>query len=432
MKDIPGKTSDGVNILIIGSGGREHALAWKMRQSPRCEKLYIAPGNAGTAGLCENITLNIKDNQAVVDFSKANDIGLVVVAPDDYLAQGMVDALTAASIPAFGPTKAAAELEWSKAFAKAFMKRYEIPTAYSKTFSGLDSALAYAKAQPLPVVIKADGLALGKGVVIAESYDEVEKTLTEFMKEGKFGKSGKTVVIEEFLKGTEVSIHAFCDGKTAKLFPVSRDHKRVGDGDTGPNTGGMGTIAPIHISDELLDQVLQLTVVPVMQGMIEQETPFSGILFPGLMVSKGGVKVLEYNARFGDPETESYMRILETDLVDVMLACVEGRLAEQESVWSEEHVVTVMLASEGYPGEYKKGFPILGIDEAEKDASVVVFHAGTAVKDGKVVTAGGRVLGVSAIGSSPDEAKRHAYEAVRKIQFDGVQYRTDIGAFWEI
>jgi phosphoribosylamine--glycine ligase len=421
-----------MNILLIGSGGREHALAWKIKQSPKCEKLFIAPGNAGTAALGENITIGIKDNQAVVDFAKGNNIGLVVVAPDDYLAQGMVDALMKAGVPAFGPTKAAAELEWSKAFAKSFMKRYEIPTARSKTFSALESAIAYAEEQPLPVVIKADGLALGKGVVIAESYDEAARTLVAFMEEDKFGESGKTVVIEEFLRGTEVSIHAFCDGTTAKLFPVSRDHKRVGDKDTGPNTGGMGTIAPVPVSSEFLEQVLQLTVVPVIQGMAEQETPYTGILFPGLMVTEQGTKVLEFNARFGDPETESYMRLLKSDLVDIMLACVEGRLEKQEVKWSDDSVVTVMLTSAGYPGAYEKGFPISGIEEAEKDSSVIVFHAGTALKEGKIVTAGGRVLGVSATGRSPEEAKKRAYEAVQKIKFEGAQYRTDIGAFWQI
>mgnify|MGYP001612587338 CR=1 FL=1 len=421
-----------MDILIIGSGAREHALAWKIKQSLECGKLYIAPGNAGTVKFAENISLNIKDNAAVVEFAKKNGIGLVVVAPDDYLAQGMVDALMAAGIQAFGPTKAAAELEWSKAFAKSFMRRYEIPTAYSKTFASLELALVYAKEQRFPLVVKADGLALGKGVVIAQSYEEAERTLTEFMEGGKFGESGRTVVVEESLEGTEVSIHAFSDGKTAKLFPVSRDHKRIGDGDQGPNTGGMGTIAPVKATETFLSDVAERVVNPVIAGMAEQETPFSGILFPGLMVTPQGSRVLEFNARFGDPECESYMRLLESDLVSIMLACIEGRLDREEVRWSPESVVTVILASKGYPGSYEKGFPITGIENAEKDLSVVVFHAGTALKDGELVTAGGRVLGVSAIGATQEEAKKRAYDAVRKITFEGAQYRTDIGADWKV
>lgn len=416
-----------MNILIIGGGGREHALAWKVRQSRKCMKLYIAPGNAGTAKEGENVAIDIKNNQAVVDFCKEKKIDLVVVAPDDQLAQGMVDALTAADIKAFGPTKAAAKLEWSKAYAKEFMKRHGIPTAASETFTSFEVALQRVNTmKQWPVVVKADGLALGKGVVVAETLAEAEKALTSFMKDGK------AVVIEEFLEGSEVSIHAFSDGKTIKLFPVARDHKRMGDGDTGPNTGGMGTIVPVQEYSGFIKEVQEKIVMPVIQGMAEEGTLFSGVLFPGLMITKDGPKVLEFNARFGDPECESYMRLLTTDLVDIMLACVEGRLDKQEVSWSKEYVTTVMLASKGYPEKYEKGFPISGIEEAEAMPGVVVYHAGTTMKGGQLVTNGGRVLGVSATGATQEESKTRAYGAAEKIKFQGVQYRKDIGAFWGI
>ncbi|MDE2079103.1 MAG: phosphoribosylamine--glycine ligase [Patescibacteria group bacterium] len=418
-----------MNILLVGGGGREHALAWKMRQSPLSKKLYIAPGNAGTATLGTNVELDTKNNDAVVEFAKHHHIGLVVIATDDYLAQGMVDALSEANIKAFGPTKAAAKLEWSKAFAKDFMKRHGIPTASSQTFTELDRALLYSENHSLPLVIKADGLALGKGVVIAESHQEAEETLREFMSGAAFGASGRTVVIEEFMEGKEVSVHAFSDGKTVKLFPTSRDHKRIGDGNTGPNTGGMGTIAPVPgLPDDFLETVRETIVMPTIEGMMEEGNPFSGILYPGLMLTAEGPKVVEFNARFGDPECESYMRLLESDLISIMLACVNGTLAEEPVVWQDNAATTVMLASGGYPGKYEKGFPITGIESAEEDPAVVVFHAGTAEKEGELITAGGRVLGVSAVGSTVKEARAAAYAAAAKIAFNGKQFRSDIGA----
>lgn len=420
-----------MNILIIGSGGREHALAWKIRQSPQCDQLYIAPGNAGTKALGENVALDIKNNAAVVDFAKEKNIGLVVVGPDDYLAQGVVDALQTAGVRAFGATMAASRLEWSKAFAKKFMSTYGIPTAKSETFSSYDAAVRYIHDHPLPIVIKADGLALGKGVVIAQTYDEADMTLRSFMTEAKFGESGKVVVIEEFLEGSEVSLHAFCDGETASLFPVARDHKRIGDGNTGANTGGMGTIAPIPVDSRFLEDVMENVIMPVIHGMKGEGYPFSGILFPGLMVLKdGSYRVLEFNARFGDPECESYMRILDSDLVEIMIACTEKKLHTVSVKWSKNNVVTVILASGGYPEGYEKGFPISGILEAESDSEVVVFHAGTVEKDGVPVTSGGRVLAVSALGDTKDSAKEKAYVAAAKITFEGKQNRADIGAFW--
>lgn len=424
-----------LDILIVGSGGREHALAWKIRQSPQCGKLYIAPGNAGTAKEGENILLDIKDNQAVVRFAKEKGIGLVVVGPDDQLAQGMVDALSAEGIKAFGPTQSAARLEWSKAFAKEFMVKYGIPTAHSETFSDFDSALVYVRTLAeagKPIVIKADGLALGKGVVITEKFDEAEATLREFMQDLRFGDSGKTVVIEEFIDGSEVSLHAFCDGKTAKLFPVARDHKRAYDGNKGPNTGGMGTIASVDVPTGFAESVTEKIISPLLSGMSAERAPFSGMLFPGLIISKDGFKVLEFNARFGDPECESYMRLLESDIVPILLSCIDGTLAGSDVKWSSDSVVTVILASGGYPGEYKKGVVIEGMEKAEEDKAVVVFHAGTAQKDGQTVTAGGRVLAVSARGATKEEARERAYAAVQKITFEGKQNRADIGAFWGI
>jgi phosphoribosylamine--glycine ligase len=418
-----------MNILIIGSGGREHALAWKIHESPKCERLYIAPGNAGTALVGENVKVDIKNNQAVVDFAKDKEIDLVVVAPDDYLAQGMVDALTLAGIKAFGATKAASKLEWSKAFAKDFMKRHGIPTASSETFSSFDEALRYVKTQPVPIVIKADGLALGKGVVIAGTQEEAESTLRSFMVDKAFGDAGESVVIEEFLTGTELSVHAFCDGSAAKIFPVSRDHKRVGDGDTGPNTGGMGTIAPVEVPDGFLEEVQKTIVVPAIKGMALEGMPFAGILYPGLMVTKTGIKVIEFNARFGDPEAQSYMRLLDSDIVDIMLACIGGTLGSAEVWWKKESVCTVVLASGGYPGKYTAGFPVMGLD-SDFDPSVVIFYAGTEKAGNDVLTAGGRVLGVSALGATAEEAKNKAYQAASLISFEDVQYRKDIGANW--
>lgn len=419
-----------MNILIIGSGGREHALAWKVKQSPQCEKLYIAPGNAGTANEGENVELDIKDNDAVVTFAKENNIDLVVVAPDDQLAQGMVDALAEAGIKAFGPTKAAARLEWSKAFAKDFMTTHGIPTGKSETFTAFDEAVSYMIQGEFPIVIKASGLALGKGVVIAHTREEAKEALRSFMLEGKFGESGKTVVIEEFLEGKEVSVHAFCDGETTTLFPVARDHKPVGEGNTGLNTGGMGTIAPLDVPDGFMDEVKEKVVLPVIRGMKEAGTPFQGILFPGLMMTKDGIKVLEFNARFGDPECESYMRLLSSDIVEVMLACIDGNLAGVDVEWSEGYAVTIMLASKGYPDTYEKGFSITELDNL--DSRVVVFHAGTKKEAGNIVTSGGRVLGVSAVGSSKEEAREHALKAAEAISFEGKHYRRDIGADWGI
>lgn len=427
-------SSNGVNILIVGSGAREHALAWKIIQSPLCDKLFIAPGNSGTALHGENVALDVWSNQKVVDFAKKEQINLVVIGADDYLEQGMVDALQDAGIPAFGPTKAAARLEWSKAFAKEFMQKHNIPTARSETFTSFDMALQrinILKQGEYPVVIKADGLALGKGVVIAETREEAEKTLRAFMEEGILEEAGKTVIIEEYLEGNEVSVHAWCDGETAQLFPIARDHKRIGEGNTGLNTGGMGTIAPVEASQEFLDEIRDRVVLPVIRGMKEVGTPFKGILFPGVMVTKDGIKVLEFNARFGDPECESYMRLLESDIVPIMLSCVGGTLPDTDIQWANKFATTVMLASGGYPGNYEKGFGINGLDQ-KFDDSVVVFHAGVKKTDEGFVTNGGRVVGVSAVSDTKEDARKQAFSAAQAINFEGKQYRKDIGANWAL
>jgi phosphoribosylamine--glycine ligase len=416
-------------VLIIGSGGREHALAWKLASSPQLEKLYTASGNAGTAALGENIALNITDRDAVVQCAKDRGVDLVVVAPDDALAAGLVDALTAAGIRAFGPTQGAAQIEASKAFAKEMMAESGVPTAGFATFKRAETAKQYLTTRPFPQVVKASGLALGKGVIICQTLAEGEEAVDHIMTDKAFGEAGGTVVIEDFLAGREISIHAFCDGTSAMLFPPAQDHKQIGDGGTGPNTGGMGTYAPVPwMKPELLRATKATVVEPVLAGLAAQGTPFRGVLYPGLMVEGNDMRVLEYNARFGDPETQSYVRLLETDLLDILNACVDGALHEIDIRWSDQSVVTVVVASEGYPGAYPKGRAITGIADAEKLPGVVVFHAGTTTKDGRVITNGGRVLGVSAIGATLAEARDRAYEAVKLVKFEGMQYRTDIAA----
>jgi phosphoribosylamine---glycine ligase len=374
-----------MKVLVVGSGGREDALAWKIRQSPRVSDV-----------------VRVRDAASAVARAEEGGIDLVVVQQDDLLAAGLVDQLTDAGVRTFGPTRAQSKIEWSKDFSKRFMLEHAIPTA--RRFTSIQDA-------QIPLVIKADGLRAGKGVIIAHTREEAERAVEEL---------GPELVIEEFLEGTEVSIHAFCDGKTAKLFPVSRDHKRIGEGNTGPNTGGMGTIAPVQVSRKLLDDVLERVVMPVVR-----ETGFMGVLFPGLMLTKDGYRVLEYNARFGDPETESYVRLLDSDLVDIMEACVDGILSEVDVRWSNRVAVTIMLASKGYPGEYQRGavvtIPVL-------PEGVKVFRAGVQEQNGQLITTGGRVLGVSAVGTTLVEARASAYAGAELIQFDGKYYRKDIGA----
>jgi len=416
------------NVLIIGSGGREHALAWKIAQSPRAGKIYIAPGNAGTASIGTNVPLKATDKASLLEFAKTHAIDLTVVGPDDILAIGMVDAFQSEGLRIFGPTQAAARIESSKAFSKDLMTDQNVPTARYETFTDQATAVEYLKTQSFPLVVKASGLALGKGVYICQNITDANHAIQEIMGEKIFGESGSMIVIEDYLTGQEVSLHAFCDGRTAALFPPSQDHKQIFDGDKGPNTGGMGTYAPVPwVSPELMKMAKTDVVEPILTGLTDVGAPFVGLLYPGLMIDGPKVRVLEYNSRFGDPETQIYMPLLETDLLEIFNACIDGSLADIDIKWRDKTAVCVVLASGGYPGAYAKGKKISGLEEAGKLADVVVFHAGTASADGEIVTAGGRVLGVTAVGDDPADARRKAYAAVKLIKFEGMQYRTDIG-----
>lgn len=417
-----------MNVLIVGSGGREHALAWKILQSPKVRKVFCAPGNAGTSEIAENVDLRVSDIAGLVDFAKAEEIGLTVVGPDDVLAAGIVDAFQSAGLRVFGPCAAAARLESSKAFAKDFMKRHGIPTAAYCEFDNSLDAHAWCRTARYPLVIKADGLALGKGVIIAETPWDAGQAIYRCMEAGVFGVAGRRIVIEEFLTGVECSIHAFVDGTDFLMLPDSRDHKRVFDGDCGPNTGGMGTISPSGSLDGVLRERVRVEVLErFIAGIQADGLEFRGMLFPGLMLTAEGPKVLEFNCRWGDPETQVLVRRIESDLVPLLEACCDGTLAAQSPVWSAEAAVCVILASGGYPGEFKKGLPISGLREAGSREGITIFHAGTSVRDGRVVTAGGRVLGVTATGAGLGEARAKAYAAAEEISFDGMQRRSDIG-----
>ncbi len=417
-----------MNILIIGSGGREHALGWKLRQSPRVSRLYFAPGNAGTARLGENVSLALTDHPGLVAFAQSHAIGLTVVGPDDALAAGLVDAFEATGLRAFGPRAAAARLESSKSFAKDFMRRHGIPTAASAEFDDSSAARRYCETAEYPLVIKADGLALGKGVVIVATREEADAAIHQAMDAGAFGEAGRRVVIEEFLTGTECSLHALIDRSSALLLPDCRDHKQAFDGGVGPNTGGMGTISPSgSLDNALLKRIREEILERFLAGLRADGIDFRGMLFPGLMLTSDGPKVLEFNCRWGDPETQVLMRRLRTDLLDLIEATLDGTLAAQNPTWDEQAAVCVILASGGYPGPYEKGKPITGIAEAETNSGVVVFHAGTALQGDAVVTNGGRVIGVTALGEDLAAARQHAYTAAEQIHFDNLHRRNDIG-----
>lgn len=418
-----------MKILVIGSGGREHALLWKLAQSPRMTALHCAPGNAGTAELATNHPVTATDLPGLVALAKSEKIDLTIVGPDDPLAAGIVDLFRNEGLRVFGPVAAAARLESSKSFAKEFMVRHGIPTAGSATFSDPEAALAHCATASYPLVVKADGLALGKGVVIAQTRDEAENAVRQSMIEKVFGEAGNTVVIEEFLTGPECSIHALVDGTGYTLFPDAKDHKRALDGDQGLNTGGMGTISPSREVDEAMQERIRREVMePFVRGIAADGLPFSGMLFPGLMMTPNGPKVLEFNCRFGDPETQVLTRRLKSDLLDLIEATVDGKLGTAAPEWDTRAAVCIVLASGGYPGPIEKGKVISGIEEASSAPDVVVFHAGTATKDAHVVTNGGRVLGVTALGSTLEEARAKAYAAAEKIAFEGKQLRRDIGA----
>ncbi len=414
-----------MKILVVGGGGREHAIVWKIAQSPKVDKIYCAPGNGGIAEIAECVNIGATDIDAMVKFAKDEAIDLVMVAPDDPLVLGMVDAMEKAGIRTFGPRANAAIIEGSKAFSKELMKKYNIPTAGYEVFTDSASAIEYIKKGTFPTVIKADGLALGKGVIIAQNLEEAETAVHEMIDDGKFGKSGSRVVIEEFLTGPEVSVLAFTDGKTVKPMVSAQDHKRAYDNDEGLNTGGMGTFSPSRLYDDAkATECMENIFIPTINAMSAEGRPFKGVIYFGLMMTPNGVKVIEYNARFGDPETQVVLPRLKTDLVEIMEAVIDERLDEIEIEWEDNAAVCVVMASGGYPVEYKKGYEISGLDNV---GDLTVFHAGTALKDGKIVTNGGRVLGVTAVGSDLDEAIKNAYAGVAKISWTDEFHRSDIG-----
>ncbi len=417
-----------LSVLVIGSGGREHAMAWKLAQSPLVNEVLIAPGNAGTALVGRNVPIGAEDVAALVAFAQENGIGLTAVGPEVPLAMGVVDAFQAAGLTVFGPTQAAAQLEASKAFAKEFMQEFGIPTAVSHTFNNFADAVGALRAAPLQngIVIKASGLAAGKGVVVCDTRDEAEAALREIMLDKAFGASGDLVLLEERLSGPEVSLLAFCDGKTAVPMLPARDPKRAYDHDEGPNTGGMGVYAPPpDVDANLIQQIMDSVIQPALNGMAQRGTPYAGVLYAGIMLTTAGPKVLEFNCRFGDPETQVILPMLQSDLAEIMLACVEGRLTADLVQVFPGSAVTVVMASPGYPGSYPTGLPISGLDDALHD--VTVFHAGTSPQQGQIVTSGGRVLCVTALGDDLETAVSRAYAGVQKIHFDGAHYRTDIG-----
>ncbi|SEQ45945.1 phosphoribosylamine--glycine ligase [Lachnospiraceae bacterium NE2001] len=418
-----------MKIMIVGGGGREHAIAWAVAKSPKCDKLYAAPGNAGIAQLAECVDISVMDAEKLVAFAKEKEVDFVIVAPDDPLAAGVADAFLDAGIKTFGPRKNAAIIEASKAFSKDLMKKYDIPSAAYETFEDADAALAYLETQEAPYVLKADGLALGKGVLICQTLEEAKDGIKEIMIDKKFGNAGNKVVIEEFMTGREVSVLCFSDGKTILPMTSAQDHKRAGDGDTGLNTGGMGTFSPSPFyTDEVQkfceENVYQRTI----DAMAAEGREFKGVLFCGLMLTPKGPRVLEFNARFGDPEAQVVIPRLKNDIVDVMEACADGTLDQINLEFEDNAAVCVMLASDGYPVSYKKGFEIKGLENFEGKDDYFVFHSGTKFDaDGKVVTNGGRVLGVTALGDTLVEARANAYKATELIDFENKYMRHDIG-----
>ncbi|HEV2436558.1 MAG TPA: phosphoribosylamine--glycine ligase [Verrucomicrobiae bacterium] len=426
-----------MKILVIGSGGREHALVWKLAQSPHITQLWCAPGNAGIAqerlvkygAPVECVNIGAEDLPKLLAFAQEKKIELTVVGPDNPLALGIVDLFQKNGLRIWGPNQKAAQFESSKVFSQRFMEKYGIPTAKSGTFSVAGPAKAFAASLDGRCAVKADGLALGKGVLICTGVAEANKAIDEILVSKAFGAAGAKIVIQEFLEGMEISLHALCDGQTAKLFPTSQDHKRALDGDQGLNTGGMGTYSPTpFLNDAELKKVGDAILNPWLQGCAEEKIDFHGILYPGIMLTKSGPKVLEFNARLGDPETQVYLTRLENDLVELLDASVNGTLGKVELKWSPRASVCVVMASGGYPGGYPKGKPIRGLDEAAKLPDTKVFHAGTASKDGQIVTNGGRVLGVTALGKDLKAAQTAAYAAAEKICFEGAQFRRDIAA----
>lgn len=415
-------------VLIIGGGAREHALAWKLNRSPALGQLYVAPGNGGTEGIAENVPIEPADIDALVKFARSGNIDLTVVGPDNALALGIVDAFRDAALRIYGPTRAAAQIETSKAYGKKLMTALKVPTPHYKICTDLGAARKYTGSQTFPLVIKASGPAFGRGVYVARDLREADRALDDIMNQKIFGEAGNSVVIEEYAGGQEASIHAFCDGDRAVLFPAAQDHKRIGTGDTGPNTGGMGAYAPVPWLDhDSLGKIQAQIIDPILAELRARCSPFTGTLYPGTVIGSGNVRVLEFNARFGDPETQSYMPLLESDLLEILSACAGGGLLHDDIRWSTRTALTVVLASAGYPGRYRTGLPITGLDAAEALPDIVIFHAGTKRAGSDLLTSGGRVLGVTAVADNLADAQHKAYTAVKLIHFEGMQYRTDIG-----
>ncbi len=418
-----------MRVLIVGGGGREHAIAWKVAKSPKVERIYCAPGNAGIAQVAECVDIGVMEFDRLVEFAKEKKVDLTVVAPDDPLAAGAVDAFEAAGLRAFGPRKNAAILEGSKAFSKDLMKKYGIPTAAYETFDSADKALAYLETADMPIVLKADGLALGKGVLICSTLEEAKDGVRSLMLDKQFGSAGNRIVIEEFMTGREVSVLSFVDGRTIRMMTSAQDHKRAKDGDQGLNTGGMGTFSPSPFYTEEIDAFCREHIYqPTVDAMRAEGREFKGVIFFGLMLTDKGPRVLEYNARFGDPETQVVLPRMRNDLVDVLEACIDGTLDQVELEFEDNAAVCVVLASEGYPEHYEKGYKISGLEKFSDEDGYYVFHAGTKSDQNEdVITNGGRVLGVTALGGSLKEARANAYQAAEWVQFENKYMRGDIG-----
>ena len=415
-----------MKVLVIGSGGREHALAWKIAQSPLVKKVFCAPGNAGTANVAENIDIPSDNVDALLQFAAVTGIGLTVVGPEQPLVKGLVDSFEESGLRVFGPSQRAAEIEGSKVFCKDLMKKYGIPTARYESFDSPDQVKLFTK-EDEPVVVKASGLAAGKGVILCSNAEEARSAVQSIMQEKAFGNAGDQVVVEEFLTGQEVSLLAFTDGKTVLPLDSAQDHKAAFDGDKGPNTGGMGAYSPALVfTEELKQQVIDEIMIPTVRAMAKEGRYYRGILYAGLMLTESGPKVLEFNARFGDPETQPIMMRIKNDIVPIFEACIDGTLAKQSLQWRQEPTICVVMAAKGYPSSYEKGKEISGLN-SDENRQVVVFHAGTKLENGKVLTNGGRVLGVTALGSDINQAIKNAYSAVDKIKWDGIHYRKDIG-----
>ena len=417
-----------MKVLVVGAGGREHALVWKISQSPKVTKIYCAPGNAGISEQAAIVSIKANDLNSLLEFALKEEINLTVVGPEDPLTKGIVDLFESKGLFIFGVNQKAAEIEGSKAFAKEMMKKYYIPTAFYEIFDSRNEAVKYIRKLGAPIVVKADGLAAGKGVIVCKTVEEAIQSVDKIMVEKIFGEAGNRVVVEEYLVGEEASYIAFTDGKTILPMASSQDHKPIFDGDEGPNTGGMGAYSPAPVvTDKVHEKILEKILRPLIQGMGKEGRPYKGVLYAGLMIHDSQPKVLEFNARFGDPETQPVLMRMKGDIVPILEACIKGNLSQYQIEWDNRASVCVVMASKGYPGDYEKGKAIKGLKEVSQMKDVFVFHAGTGLKDGQIVTNGGRVLGVTGLGEDIPRAIEKTYQAVKKISWDGVHYRRDIG-----